>query len=165
MVTLAKGNFVAELGTICDEMYFIVDGLLRGSYIIHEKEYTTRFYTEGQTIFMSPHDWSNESLEALEETVLYTLEYKTMARLGLRYPEFLLLINEYLQKDITYETQRHIAFRSLDASGRWLWFLGYHSALKDRLTPLQIASYLGFAMRTLQQAKKTARECTRRIAH
>jgi len=157
---IAKGNLVVAQRGIYDQMFFIVAGLLRGSYIIHEKEYTTRFFTEGQTVFISPHDWTNERLEAVEDTVLYALDYKEMARLGLSYPEFLLLIHDYLQKDIAYETQRHIAFRSLNAYGRWLWFLGNHSRLMNRLSPRQIASYLGFSLRTFYQSKKSATSIT-----
>ena len=163
--TIAKRNFLVTDGAICDRIYFVVTGLVRGCLFLHEKEHTTRFYSEGQTIFMAPHDWSNEALEALEETVMYSLDYKTMLRIGLTYPEFLVLVHDYLQREVAYETHQYIAFRTLNPAGRWLWFLHNHSAIINRLTPRQIASYLGFALRTYYEARKSARESTRRIAH
>lgn len=160
-VAVAKGDWLVKQGDIRPNIYFVTKGLLRGYFFIGREEFTSRFYAAGQTCFLPQWERTTEGLEAVEDTTVYTLDYETLAQLGTRYPELLLVMNDDLLRDHEYLTHKQAALQSLNAYGKWMWFLGNHSNLTERLSMQQIAAFLGVTPRSILRAKQSARGLTK----
>jgi CRP-like cAMP-binding protein len=158
---VAQGSLLVKQGDVSPHICFVTQGLLRGYFFIGREEFTSRYYAVGQTCFLPRWDRALEGLEAVDDTIVYRLDYDTMEQLGTRYPELLLVLNDDLQQEHDYLTQKQAALQSLNAYGKWMWFLGNHPKLMDRLTMPQIAAFLGVTPRSILRAKQSARGLTK----
>ena len=99
---IPKGDLLLEQGKTCRELYFIDKGLFRGFYFQKGKEITTWFSIESE-IFTSMYSFiaqkpGFEAIEALEDSVVYSINYQALHLLYESNPEFNLMGRLLIEK-------------------------------------------------------------------
>ncbi len=163
-----KKTILLNTDSVCNHMYFIVQGLFRGYHTIvdfkkkKDVDVCTWFMKEGD-ILISPYSFfarqpSYESIQALEDSVIFYLTYDELQGLYAQFPEFNLIgrvLTEryHLQSDI-----RLYYIRMRPASDRYMYFEKYHLDLINRLTRDQVASYLDMSRESLHKVRAFLRD-------
>lgn len=157
-LSLPKRTILLKPGQICDNFYFIDKGLARQFYINEGKEYTTDIFIDGEFLvefasftFRNP---SFQSIELLEDTVLYSMSYEDLQRLYSTYP-----IMERIGRLIA---EHH--YRSLSAHTYMLKFSTtaerYEQLFEKKIEIIRraplgvIASYLGMSIENLSRIRR-----------
>ena len=152
-----KGFRVLESGKVEKNIFFIKKGIVRAYTSVDGKEITFWFGKEGATL-VSMKGYVNdepgyETMELMEDSVLYVLERKKLKELfaddlhianwGRRYAEMELLATE----------ERLISMLSAIASERYKELLEKEPDLLQRLPLGSIATYLGITQASLSRIR------------
>lgn len=158
--TIKKGEIVLENGEICKNLYFIAKGILR-TFITDEQGnfYNKNLFFENKlacskvsSILQTP---SSFTIEALEDCILITLNYKKYTQLINENDDLKTFYIAYLEKNwIIEKEQREIALVMQNATERYLSFLEKHPTIADRVPLLHIASHLGITPTQLSRIRK-----------
>lgn len=152
-----KKDFILKEGQTCKSIYFIEKGLLRCFYIKGSKEVCTWFMKEGDMV-ISVESFFNqkpgyESIQVLEDCVLYSLQYDELQNLYKKFPEFNFVGRRITETYYSLSEQRLYSLRMQKASERYHYLLRNHSELIKRVPSKFLASYLGIALETLSRMK------------
>jgi CRP-like cAMP-binding protein len=154
-----KGVQLLEAGKICRKLYFIEKGALRFYYIDEEGKDITHwflfendFITELESFLLRKE--SDYSIEVLEDTILYSIEFDAYQKLMDTFPEIDNLWNIVLTKGIIDlgEKIKDLQFR--DATTRYNNLLKKHPNILQRVSLGHIASYLGITQQSLSRIRK-----------
>ncbi len=146
-------------GRIVDSIYFIENGLLRTYYLLNGKEINTYFACDGQFItsyssFISQTP-SLEYLETIENSVVYSISFSTMADLYMLDSKFEKLGRLIAEKNYLCVIERTRKMQTLTAKQKYLDFTkSYDKKIVQRVPQHQIASYLGIAPESLSRVRK-----------
>ena len=156
-VSYPKGFRVLESGKVEKNIFFIKKGIVRAYTSVDGKETTFWVGKEGATL-VSMKGYVNdepgyETMELMEDSVLYVLERKKLKELfaddlhianwGRRYAEMELLVTE----------ERLISMLSAIASERYKELLEKEPDLLQRLPLGSIATYLGITQASLSRIR------------
>lgn len=134
--------------------YFVSKGLLR-LFILdpNGREFNVLFAKEGQVLgdLATPKPTAY-NLEALEESVLYSIDNKQMIELSLE----ILKVNEFdatnlMRRSYIFLQQRLVSILSQTAEDNYLELRDKHPELLQRLPQYHIASYLGVSAEFLSK--------------
>jgi CRP-like cAMP-binding protein len=144
---LKKKDMLLKAGHICRNICFVEKGLLRCFYSVGDTEVSSWFMKEGDVIisiesFFQQKE-SYESIQALEDCILYYIEYKELQSLYREFPEFNFTGRVLTEKYYTLWAQQLYALRMQPAQDRYNWLLGSFPELILRVPAKYIASYLG----------------------
>ena len=154
-----KNQILVQQGQICRKLYFIEKGLGRSYYLKEDgKEVTQWFFGSGE--FMSSADSffkQNSSfyyLEALENSILYSIPYDKMELLLTKYHNM-----EKFTRILAIEMLGHIvqkvnAIQFQTARQRYDYLISEFPDIYDRVPLGNIASYLGITQETLSRIRK-----------
>lgn len=156
--TLKKNDILQFPDQLIPSMYFIESGLLKGYRFEEEKEICTWFQNEGNVV-MSLNSWygnlpTDEYIEALEDSVVYSITKEELNRLYEKYPEFnkngrllteqyYLLIWRWLDLIRTKQAHERYAF-FIENFGEWV----------KRVPSKDIASFLGISKSHFSHSKR-----------
>jgi len=154
-----KGGEILRAGRICRKLYFIEKGALRFYYIDKEgKDITHWFLFENDFVtelesFLFKRE-SDYFIEALEDTVLYSMTFESYQKLSSTFPEIDKLWNVILTKGVIDlgEKAKDLQFR--DAKTRYDKLLEKHPNILQRVSLGHIASYLGITQPSLSRIRK-----------
>lgn len=162
--TLKKEELLLRNGDIANNLYFICDGSLRAYYTSKNGDtYNKNIFLEGDfagsTVSYLLHTPSIFTLEALEESILISLNYK-------KYREF---INEnidlknfyiaYLERNWVIEKEeREISIVMESATERYVKLLFKHPDIDNRIAQRHIAAHLGITPTQLSRIRKNLRK-------
>src|ERR1700712_4155352 len=97
---LFKKDFLLKAGHVSHSVYFITEGLIRAYYNKGEKEVNSWFMKEGDLSLSieSFYDQkpSYENIQALEDSIVYFIDYKELVHIYNEYPEF-----NYIGRELT----------------------------------------------------------------
>jgi CRP-like cAMP-binding protein len=153
----AKGEFLLEEGKVCNYLYFVERGCLRGYYNLDGKEVTYWFSTEGMfaTSFYSfiSRKPSYETIRVLEDSSLIAIHFDDLTNLYKGFHEIETLgrlVNEryYLQLE-----ERTYALQFLSAKERYEKMLSNNPTWLQRISLGFLASYLGITQETLSRIR------------
>ena len=155
---VSRGQYILRAGHVCRHIHFISQGLLRCFYIKGETEVCSWFMKEGDVIvsiesFFQQKE-SYESIQALEECILYHIEYSDLNFIYNNFPEFNFTGRVLTEKYYTLWAQQLYGLRMQQASERYRWLMENHSELILRVPSKYLASYLGITEVTLSNIKK-----------
>jgi CRP-like cAMP-binding protein len=144
---LKKKAMLLKAGHICRHICFVEKGLLRCYYSVGDTEVSSWFMKEGDVIisiesFFQQKE-SYESIQALEDCILYYIEYKELQSLYREFPEFNFTGRVLTEKYYTLWAQQLYALRMQPAQDRYNWLLSGFPELILRVPAKYIASYLG----------------------
>jgi CRP-like cAMP-binding protein len=154
----AKAVIINE-GNIASDLYFIESGLVRTFHLLDGKEISTYFACDRQFIsafasFISQTP-SFEYLEALENSVVYTLSFQNLTELYNESSKFEKLGRILAEKNYLCVLDRTLTMQTKTAKEKYLDFLdNYDPKIVQRVPQHQIASFLGIAPESLSRIRK-----------
>jgi CRP-like cAMP-binding protein len=164
-VKVKKGEKLHKSGEICDKIYFVTKGAIRGCVKEANKDITTWITVENELvaaiysfILQIP---SYENMEAIEDSDLMAMSYTDMKKLYEIAPETNIMARRIYEKYYSDAEIRALIARLSKAEKKYEFFLKTYSHLSNRIPLTFIASFLGINLETLSRIrgqKKVASE-------
>jgi len=154
---LPKKSYLLKAGHVCRNIYFIGEGLLRCFYIKENHEVCSWFMKERDVIasvesfFMQKESY--ESIETLEDCVLYYVSYDELQYLYRNFSEFNFIGRVLVEKYYMLSEQRLYSLRMQRSQDRYNFLLQHFPELILRVPAKYLASYLGITEVTMSKAK------------
>ena len=153
-----KRQYLLQEGDVCAQFYFVVRGCLR-MYKIDEKGTThiLQFAAENNWIndLGSFHQMKPSSLniDALEETFVLQISHADLISLYIAAPKFDRIFRVLIENGFIRLQERLLQNISSTAEDRYTSFLNLYSHLANRLSQVQIASFLGITPEFLSKLR------------
>ena len=155
-----RGTRLLKEGEICKHMYFVTKGFARGYFYQNGKDITSWFAMENDiaTPFYSfiSQKPSYESVEIMEDSVLYAVNYENLQNLYRQFPEFNKLGRILTEKYYVELMARTMSFQFQTATERYHELFSQQPKLFQRAPLGPIASYLGISQETLSRIRTKA---------
>lgn len=156
-IDITKGEYLLREGTVCRNMYFLEAGCLRGFYILQGKEVTHWFASEKDFV-TSFHSFitrtpSFESLQAIEDSVLWSISYETLYMLYDKYPDVERLGRIACENYYIRLEERYVNAQFKSATERYLQLMEQNPLFIQRIPLGYIASFLGISQETLSRIR------------
>lgn len=154
-----KGSQFLEEGKTCRYLGFIEQGIVRAYSYKDGKDITSWFCMENDPcisvssfITQTP---SRESIEVLEDTVLWMVEYHHLQDLYKRFPQ-LNLIGRLVTEQYFLELEAHtISLQHNTSKERYDQFAENHPEMLQRVPLTHIASFLGMTRENLSRIRRS----------
>lgn len=155
--SVSKKDFLLKAGRVCRSICFIHTGLLRCFYINDDTEICSWFMKEGDVIisvesFFQQKE-SYESIQALEDCVLFYITYDELMAVYRNFPEFNFIGRILTEKYYTLSEQRLYSLRMKRSHERYNFLMKNFPELIKRVPSKYLASYLGITEVTLSNVK------------
>lgn len=158
---LAKKDYLLKGGHVSRNICFIAKGLLRCFYLKGDHEISSWFMKEGDVIVSVESFFqqkpSYESIQALEDCLLYYITYDELQSIYRKFSEFNFIGRVLLERYYTLSEQRLYSLRMQSAGDRYKWLLENHSGLVLRAPAKHIASYLSIEETTFSKIRSGKR--------
>lgn len=158
MLHLRKKQSLLKPGQVCQHLYFIKKGGLRGFLEDGIKEITTWITVENELATsiggLNVQLPSREHIQAIEPCELLVMSFEDLEALYLAHPEFNIIARKLLQKYYHDAENRAIISRIPKADQRYAHFLETQRHLANRIPLTYIASYLGIRLETLSKVRR-----------
>ncbi|NJB72226.1 CRP-like cAMP-binding protein [Saonia flava] len=158
--TLKKGETLLRNGQIAKNLHFIGNGALR-AYVtdLEGNIYNKNIFLEtdfaGSTVSCLLSTPSNFTLEALEDTLLISLDYKKYRQFIAEKIDLKDFYIAYLENNWVIEKeQREISLVMENATERYLKLLSQHPNIDQRIQQLHLAAHLGITPTQLSRIRK-----------
>ena len=154
---ILKKEFLLRAGDVSKSVYFITEGLIRAYYFKGPKEVNSWFMKEGDMSLSieSFYDQkpSYESIQALEDCDVYSIDFPELEYMYRTYPEFNVIGRVLTIKYHKLWAQQLYSIRAHNAKARYDWLRENHPDLLLRVPAKYIASYLDVTEVTLSKIK------------
>lgn len=153
-----KGKLLLKAGHLCNYIYFIKKGAVRGFIKEGTKDITTWITAENEVVSsISALDMkapAQENMQAIENCELFALTYDDFQDLYVRFPEFNIVARKLLQKYYQDAEGRAFIVRLTNAENKYRLFITRYGHLANRIPLKYIASFLGITLETLSRVRK-----------
>jgi CRP/FNR family transcriptional regulator, anaerobic regulatory protein len=154
---IKKKGYLLKSGRVCNNIYFIEEGLLRCYYIKNQTEVCSWFMKEGDIAISIKSFFeqtsSYENIQALEDTLVYYISYDDLQLIYRQYPEFNFIGRVLTERYYTLSEQRLFGMRLQRSSERYQYLIQQSPDLIKRVPAIYIASLLGITLETLSRIK------------
>lgn len=152
-----KGKKLHKAGEICDMIYFVNKGAIRGFVQDAKKEITTWITVENELV-ASIHSFilqipSYENMEAIEDSELLGMKHSDLQHLYDIDPEFNITARRFYEKYYSDAEIRALMGRLSKAEIKYEYFLKTYKHLSTRIPLKYIASFLGINLETLSRVR------------
>lgn len=152
-----KKHILLKKGKVCSHLYFIEKGLARNFFEEEDKELTNDIVLEGELLvsfssFIS-RTASLETIELLEDSVLYAIQYDDLQTLYNTFPimeRIGRMIAEHHYNSLAMKTYR---LKFSNSSERYQYLFKNKIEIVKRVPIGIIASYLGMSIETLSRIR------------
>ena len=157
---LEKDEILLRNGQIAKNIHFVCKGALRAYVTDYDGNiYNKNIFLEtdfaGSTVSYLQNTPSNFTLEALENTILISLDYKKYRQLIENNIDLKNFYIAYLENNwIIEKEQREVSLVMDNATERYLELLSKHPKIDQRIQQLQLASHLGITPTQLSRIRK-----------
>lgn len=155
-----KNDFLVKSGEICDSIYFIKKGVLRGFITEEGKEITTWLTIENEVVstitgflLQAP---TMENIQAIEDCELLAIKFEDLNRLYMKYPSFNIVGRKITEQYYMYAEQRAYITRLHDAERKYELLMQLYAHFLNRIPLKYIASFLGITIETLSRVRAKA---------
>lgn len=158
--TPKKGEILLREGQISRKIYFICQGAVRAFCAdldgnIYNKNLFLEGSLAGSTVSSIQKTPSTFTLEALEDSVLISIDYQKYRELIFRNDDLKDFYIAYLERNwIIEKEQREVSLVLENATVRYLKFIGQHPNVDKRIPLQHIASHLGITPTQLSRIRK-----------
>jgi CRP-like cAMP-binding protein len=153
-----KDKLILKAGGMCNFIYFIKKGAVRGFIREGKKDITTWITVEGELVTsiysLDVKTPATENMQAIEDCDLLALSYADLHNLYTLFPEFNVVTRKLLQHYYRDAEGRAYIARLTNAENKYRHFLLKSSHLANRIALTYIASYLGMTLETLSRVRK-----------
>lgn len=154
---LKKGDILHKAGNVCQIIYFIRKGVIRGYVLEDKKDITTWISVENELaasiasfVLQIP---SVDNLEALEDAELVGISFSNLQMLYQLIPEFNIPARRMYEKYYADAEIRALIGRLSKAEKKYQFFLSTYHHLANRIQLTYIASFLGINLATLSRVR------------
>lgn len=157
--SVKRRQFILQAGDVCRHNNFVVEGCFK-MYTIdpNGKEHNLQFAVEnwwvGDIGSFHSEEPSKLYIEALEASVILQAKKEDQLRLFVEYPKFNRIFRVLAENAMVSQQNRILQNISSTAEERYLYFLKKHPHLFNRISNVQIASYLGVTPEFLSTIRK-----------
>ncbi len=162
--SLERGEILLRNGQVAKNVHFVCKGALR-AYVTdyNGNMYTKNLFMEndfaGSTVSYLLAKPSQFALEALEDTLLISLNYKKYRQFVDNNIDLKDFYIAYLEKNwILDKEPREVSFVMEDATNRYIKLLEKYPNIDKRIQKLHIASHLGITPTQLSRIRKNIKE-------
>jgi len=163
-ITLEKNGILLNNGVYSRDIYFICKGVLR-AYITNPLGdiYTKNIFLEndiaGSIVSSMLEKPSEFTLEALEDTILISLDYKSFRKLINQEDDLKEFYISYLEKNwIIDKEKKEVSIILENATERYLKLRLAHPDIDSRIAQQYIASHLGISPTQLSRIRKNLKK-------
>jgi len=153
-----KGKFLLKAGDICEDIYFIKKGVVRGFMQEGEKDITTWITADNELVSsiyaIDDRQAVMENIQAIEDCEMLALRCADLERLYAQFPEFNIVTRKLLEKYYKDAEGRAFIARLTNAENKYEQFLIRYNHLANRVPLKYIASFLGITLETLSRVRK-----------
>ena len=156
---IKRKQFILQEGDVCKHNTFILEGCFRMYFIDDKgKEHNLQFGIENWWIgdvgsFFSDEP-SNLYIEALENSVILQIKKEDLLKLFIDYPKFNRIFRVLAENGMVGLQKRTIQNISATAEERYVDFSQRYPQFFNRISNVQIASYLGVTPEFLSAIRK-----------
>lgn len=156
---LKKKDYFLQSGKIQKAIGFIVQGLVRSSYVdMTGNEITVGFYPEGDYATHYPafitRSPSSYTIQCLEPTIMVCLSYEGLQQVYESSPNFERYGRLVAEEILKRQQARIESFIFRTAEERYLDFIQKHPTLFNRVSLSHLCSYLGIERQTLTRIRQ-----------
>jgi CRP-like cAMP-binding protein len=152
-----RGSYLLKAGEICNHLYFIRKGAIRGYIKDGTKEVTTWITAENEMVSsirgLSLKEASLENIQAIEHCDLIVATYDSLHYMYEQFIEVNIVGRKLLERYYRDAEERAFISRIPNAAKRYRHFLETKSNLSNRIPLKYIASYLGMTIETLSRIR------------
>ncbi|WP_274476548.1 Crp/Fnr family transcriptional regulator [Mangrovimonas aestuarii] len=151
-----KGELLNKSGEICDKLYFVKKGMIRGYHVIEGKEITTWLSTDGEFVTsitgFFKNETAKENIQIIEDTALEYLSYDDLLNALEIFPEMNKIYTSLLIEYYIHAENRTLMSRIPSAKGRFNHFLeNGNKFLLNRAPHKYLASMLNIRPETFSR--------------
>ena len=144
-------------GKICNQLFFIKKGFLRGFHYQNGKEITAWFGFENDFATSSYSFFSQkvgyETVEVIEDSILYSISYEDLESIYHKHPEFNYVGRLLTEKYYINLMERALCLQFQTAKESYDQLVATHPHILKRASLGHIASYLGISQETLSRVR------------
>jgi CRP-like cAMP-binding protein len=159
-VELTKGQLLTTEGKVCNHVYFVEQGCLRGFYNLDGKEITYWFGFEDSfvTSFFSfiSRKPAVENIQAIEDCILWSITYTDLQALYEKHKDIERLGRIMHERYYVMLEERFVANHFKEARERYENLATATPHILQRVPLGYIASYLGITQETLSRIRSKA---------
>ena len=158
VVKIKKKQILLHLGEVCDNIFFVKSGILKGSIIDEFGEmHTVRFTAENDvtTSMFSFVDQtpSNIEIQCVEAGEIMYFKHQDFIYMNKMYPGLAPAIHRLMLKRYHIMLDEKSRMITNDATTRYLKFMERYKTMEERLPLKDIASYLGIRQQSLSRLR------------
>lgn len=154
-----RRQFILQEGDVCKLNTFVIEGCFR-MFLVDEngKEHNLQFAIEnwwiGDIGSFHAEEPSKLNIEALENSVVLQIKKEDQLKLFVDYPKFNRIFRVFTENALISAQRRILQNISSTAEERYLDFLKRYPFFFNRISNVQIASYLGVTPEFLSTIRK-----------
>ena len=153
-----KGELLLEEGQVCEHIYFIRKGVVRGFIKEGKRDITTWITAEGEMVssILSFEEKGSaiENMQAIEDCEMLVLTLVDLEKMYEQFPEFNIVGRKLLQQYYSDAEGRAFIARLTNAETKYKQFLTRYSHFANRIPLTYIASFLGITLETLSRVRR-----------
>ena len=157
-VSFNKGELLLEAGQVCQHIYFIKKGVVRGFIREGKREITTWITAEGEMVSsilrFEEKGSAIENMQAIEDSEMLAMTLADLQDLYEQFPEFNIVSRKLLQQYYSDAETRAFIARLTNAETKYKQFLIRYSHFANRIPLTYIASFLGMTLETLSRVRR-----------
>lgn len=153
-----RKEFLLNIGNVCKESFFIVNGLIRYYHLIDGEEVTGQFFFEGS--WYSDYEsfllgtTSTQYIQALEKSEVAVLSKTVLQKLYIEIPKFEKFGRLMAENAFIGLRKRTEIYTHLTPEERYLKLIQQRPKVIERVPQHYIASYLGMKPQSLSRIRK-----------
>lgn len=154
-----RRQFILQQGDVCTHNTFVVEGCFR-MYLVdpNAKEHNLQFAIEnwwvGDIGSFHSEEPSKLYIEAMESAVILQIKKEDQLKLFVKYPKFNRIFRVFTENALVSAQRRILQNISSTAEERYTDFIHRYPDLFNRISNVQIASYLGVTPEFLSTIRK-----------
>jgi CRP-like cAMP-binding protein len=154
-VIFRKNDVIQEEGVLCDHIYFIERGVVRGFFHEGRRQQTVWFKKENEFIISISEDINEPdnctmAIEALEDCLLWAFPVDLIDYLTKHFPEFNHHLMIMMMKDITKMKEHYRLYREELPSLRYDYLRRKSPDLFTRVPVKHLASFVGISEKAFE---------------
>jgi len=157
-VEIEKDEYFLKAGDVAKQIAYVRSGIVRLFYLDRLGKDVTKHFSTEHTLAISYNSFiqripSRLSIQALENTVLYTIDYKTYYELLETHPFWQISARKLAEMIFLLKEKKEAELLLDDAQTRYMQFLNDYPNLINRVKQYYISSYLGIAPESLSRIR------------
>lgn len=152
-----KGEIILNQNAVCTDIYIVEEGIVRQFYYKDGRDVTEHFSCEGDIVFSIESLFLREPtvllMEALEESVIYQLNYRKFQQLCDQNIDINVLYRRIVESDLIVSQRKADSWRFENSRERYLRFCKEYPEVAYRAPVAHIATYLLMTPETLSRIR------------